>query len=234
MEDKDQTMSGTDEGPVPVTSSTSITPEELAARDASLAAQAGTAPTASAAASAPPMAQDASAAPAAAPVTSGASPTPPAVSLPAAGPEPGPIAPIMPQKATIIVHSGDFDKIYSAFIIGSGALAMGMECTLFFTFWGLLRLKKGAGLDSGPLSKMHMLGLGKWMIRRRMKKSNVVSLEKLAQDFKELGGKIMACDMTMEIMGVSQADLRTDLIEEYCAVGSYINEARESTLTLFI
>lgn len=217
MEDKDQTMSGTDEGPVPITSSTSITPEELAARDASLAAQAGTAPTASAAAS----------------VTSGASPTPPAASLPAAA-ERGPIAPIMPQKATIIVHSGDFDKIYSAFIIGSGALAMGMECTLFFTFWGLLRLKKGAGLDSGPLSKMHMLGLGKWMIRRRMKKSNVVSLEKLAQDFKELGGKIMACDMTMEIMGVSQADLRTDLIEEYCAVGSYINEARESTLTLFI
>ncbi len=232
MEDKDQTMSGTDEGPVPVTSSTSITPEELAARDASLASQAGAAPTASmpAAASAPPSAPDASAAP----VTSGASPTLPAASLPAAGPEPGPIAPIMPQKATIIVHSGDFDKIYSAFIIGSGALAMGMECTLFFTFWGLLRLKKGAGLDSGPLSKMHMLGLGKWMIRRRMKKSNVVSLEKLAQDFKELGGKIMACDMTMEIMGVSQADLRTDLIEEYCAVGSYINEARDSTLTLFI
>jgi len=65
-------MSGTDEGPVPVTSSTSITPEELAARDASLAAQAGTAPTASAAASAPPMAQDASAAPAAASPFTGA------------------------------------------------------------------------------------------------------------------------------------------------------------------
>lgn len=214
-------MNGTDDGPAPVTSSTSITPEELAARDASVAPQAGAAPTV------PSAPQDAATASAAAP----AAPSPaPAV----AGAEPDPIAPIMPQKATIIVHSGDFDKIYSAFIIGSGALAMGMECTLFFTFWGLLRLKKGAGLDSGPLSKMHMLGLGKWMIRRRMKKGNVVSLEKLAQDFKELGGKIMACDMTMEIMGVSQADLRTDLIEEYCAVGSYINEARESTLTLFI
>lgn len=138
------------------------------------------------------------------------------------------------EKCTIIVHSGDFDKVYSAFIIGSGALAMGMECTLFFTFWGLLRLKKGAGLDSGPLSKMHLLGLGKWMIRRRMKKAKVVPLEKLAQDFKELGGKVMACDMTMEIMGLTRDDLRTDLIEEYCAVGSYISEARGSTITLFV
>lgn len=138
------------------------------------------------------------------------------------------------EKCTIIVHSGDFDKVYSAFIIGSGALAMGMDCTLFFTFWGLQRLRKGVGLDSGPLSKMHMLGLGKWMIKRRMKRSKVVSLEKLAQDFKELGGKIMACDMTMEIMGISKDDLRTDLIEEYCAVGSYIAEARNSAITLFI
>lgn len=139
-----------------------------------------------------------------------------------------------PEKVTIVVHSGDFDKIYSAFIIGNGALAMGMEASLFFTFWGLLRLKKDAGLDSGPLSKMHMLGLGKWMIKRRMRRANVRSLEALAQDFVELGGKIMACDMTMDIMGVKQEDLRTDLIGEYCAVGTYVQEARASTFTLFI
>jgi peroxiredoxin family protein len=137
------------------------------------------------------------------------------------------------EKATIVVHSGDFDKIYSAFIIGNGALAMGMEASLYFTFWGLSRLKKG-GLDSGPLSKMHMLGLGKWMIRRRMKKAGVVSLERLAQDFKALGGRILACDMTMDIMGISAEDLRQDLIAEYCAVGTYIEEARHSTFTLFI
>ncbi len=137
------------------------------------------------------------------------------------------------EKTTIVVHSGDFDKIYSAFIIGNGALAMGMEASLYFTFWGLSRLKKG-GLDSGPLSKMHMLGLGKWMIKRRMKKAGVVSLERLAQDFKALGGKILACDMTMDIMGISAEDLRQDLIAEYCAVGTYIEEARHSTFTLFI
>ena len=137
------------------------------------------------------------------------------------------------EKMTIVVHSGDFDKIYSAFIIGNGALAMGMEVSLYFTFWALMRLKKGA-LDSGPLSKMHMLGLGKLMVKRRMKKANVVSLERLAQDFKELGGKIFACDMTMDIMGIEATELRQDLIEEYCAVGTYIDEARHSTVTLFI
>ncbi|MCK9357195.1 MAG: DsrE/DsrF/DrsH-like family protein [Dehalococcoidia bacterium] len=139
----------------------------------------------------------------------------------------------MTEKATIVVESGDFDKLYSALIIANGALAMGMEASMFFTFFGLLRLKKGQ-LDKGPLSRMHFLGLGKWMIRRRMKKANAASLERMLADFVELGGKIMACDMTMEIMGVTKEDLRDDLISDYCAVGSYIQEARGSTITLFI
>ena len=137
------------------------------------------------------------------------------------------------QRATIVLHSGDMDKVYSALIIANGALAMGMEASIYFTFWGLQRLQKG-GLEKGPLSKMHFLGLGKWMVRRRMKKANVVSLERLFQDFKELGGKIIACEMTMEIMSIRRQDLREDLIDEYGAVGSYINEARNSQITLFI
>ena len=139
----------------------------------------------------------------------------------------------MGNKATIIVHSGDMDKIYSALIVANGALAMGMEVSLYFTFWGLQRLKKGA-LEKGPLSRMNMLGLGRWMVKRRMKKAGVASLERLLQDFRELGGKILACDMTMEVMGMKKEDLRDDLISEYCAVGTYIDEARESTVTLFI
>ena len=139
----------------------------------------------------------------------------------------------MADKATLIVHSGDMDKLYSALIIGNGALSMGMEVSLYFTFWGLQRLKKG-GLEKGPLSRMNLLGLGKWMVRRRMKKVRMASLEKLLQDFKELGGKIIACEMTMEIMGIKQKDLRQDLIDDYGAVGVYIQEARESTITLFI
>ncbi|MFW6151205.1 MAG: DsrE/DsrF/DrsH-like family protein [Chloroflexota bacterium] len=139
----------------------------------------------------------------------------------------------MADKATIIVHSGDMDKVYSALIIGNGALAMGMEASLFFTFWGLQRLKKGA-LEKGPLSKMHMLGLGKWMMKRKMRQANVAPLEKMLQDFVDLGGKVLACDMTMQVMGVTREDLRQDVISEYCAVGSYVQEARESTVTLFI
>ena len=105
----------------------------------------------------------------------------------------------MSDKATIVVHSGDMDKLFSALIIANGALAMGMEASLYFTFFGLLRLKK-TGLNKGPLSKMNMLGLGKLMIKRRMKKNNVAELERLLSDYKEMGGKIIACEMTMEIM----------------------------------
>ncbi|UCB42177.1 MAG: DsrE/DsrF/DrsH-like family protein [Dehalococcoidales bacterium] len=137
------------------------------------------------------------------------------------------------NKATIIAHSGDMDKIYSALIVANGALSMGMEASIFFTFWGLQRLKKD-GLEKGPLSKMNMFGLGKWMVKRKMKASNVASLERMLQDFVELGGKILACDMTMEIMGIKKEDLRDDLVSDYCAVGTYVNEARESAITLFI
>jgi peroxiredoxin family protein len=125
------------------------------------------------------------------------------------------------------------DKVYSALIVGNGALAMGMDVSIYFTFWGLQRLQKG-GLEKGPLSKMHMLGLGKWMIKQRMKKANVASLDKLLRDFKDLGGKIIACEMTMEIMGLSKEDLRDDLVDDYGAVGTYVQEARDSKITLFI
>ena len=137
------------------------------------------------------------------------------------------------DRVTIVLHSGDMDKVYSALIIANGALAMGMEASIYFTFWGLQRLTKG-GLEKGPLSKMHLLGLGKWMVKQRMKKANVASLERLLRDFKELGGKIIACEMTMEIMGIRRQNLRDDLITEYGAVGSYIQEARHSQVTLFI
>jgi len=139
----------------------------------------------------------------------------------------------MTEKATIVVHSGDMDKLYSALIIATGALSMGMEASLYFTFWGLERLVTGK-LEKGALSSMNLLGLGKWMVRRRMKAANVASLERLLQDFKELGGKIIACEMTMQIMGIRQEDLRQDLIDEYGAVGTYVQEARESSITLFI
>lgn len=139
----------------------------------------------------------------------------------------------MPGKTTLIVHSGEMDKVMSALIIGNGALSMGMEATMYFTFWGLQRLKKG-GLDKGKLSSMNMGGLGLSMVKKKMRQVNVASMEQLMKDYKELGGKIIACEMTMEIMGIKKEDLRLDLIDEFGAVGTYVNEARKSEITLFI
>lgn len=139
----------------------------------------------------------------------------------------------MSEKTTIVVHDGDMDKLFSALIIANGSMAMGMEATLYFTFWGLLRLKK-KGLTKGSLSKWHLLGLGKMMVESRMRKAKVASLERMMADFKELGGRIIACEMTMEIMGIKKSDLREDLIDEYGAVGTYVADARDAAITLMI
>ncbi|MCK5145481.1 DsrE/DsrF/DrsH-like family protein [bacterium] len=137
------------------------------------------------------------------------------------------------KKTTIVLHSGDSDKLMSALIIGNGALAMGGEASIYFTFWGLNRLKKGM-LAKGPLSKMNLVGLGAWAMRMRMKQKNVASPERLLNDFKVLGGRILACEMTMEIMGIKKEDLREDLVDEWGAVGMYINDSQDAGLTLFI
>jgi peroxiredoxin family protein len=138
----------------------------------------------------------------------------------------------MGDKTTIIVHSGDMDKLYSALIIANGALSFGMDVSLYFTFWGLERLTKD-GLDKGQLSK-DMGESGMEMMNNRMKQANLASLGRLMQDFKDLGGKIIACEMTMEIMGITKEHLNQELIDEYGAVGTYIKEARESNINLFI
>ncbi len=137
------------------------------------------------------------------------------------------------DKTTIVLQSGDFDKVYSAFIIGNGALGMGMECSIYVTFWGLQCLRKGK-LDGGPLSKMNMFGIGKWFMKRKMGKANVRPIKDLVKDYKELGGKIIACDMTMEVMGCKLKDLDNNLIDECGSVGTFIEEARNSKITLYI
>jgi peroxiredoxin family protein len=134
---------------------------------------------------------------------------------------------------SLILHSGDLDKIYSALILGTGALSMGMEVSIYFTFWGLERLKKGK-LDGGGLSKMNFLGLGKKMMKSRMKKARIESLDTLMNDYRDLGGKIIACEMTMGVMGITEADLEGKYIDEYEAVGAYLKQAMDSAITLFI
>lgn len=132
-----------------------------------------------------------------------------------------------------MVHSDSMDRLHTALVIANGALATGMEATLFFTFWGLGRLKKGK-LECGSISKSSFLGLGTWRLKRLMKRANAAPVKKLFEDYRDLGGKIYACDLCMKIFGFSPDDMMVNAIDEYGAVGTYLKEARESSITLFI
>ena len=124
---------------------------------------------------------------------------------------------------TIIVFSGDLDKVLASFIIANGAAAMGRPVTMFFTFWGLNVLRKASkmkveknfieGMFGGmmprgagklKLSKMNMGGMGTAMMKMVMKKKNVDSLETLIQKAMKAGVKIVACTMSMDIMGIQE------------------------------
>jgi len=140
----------------------------------------------------------------------------------------------MPEKKsmTIIIHSGDLDKALAGFILATGAAAKGIKTTMFFTFWGMNVIKQG-GAESTKLSKMNMVGLGKMMIKKAMKKHNVASLEELIKDAKELGVKLIACEMTMDLMNVPKYSLIPE-VTEIGGVGSYLDAASESQINLFI
>ncbi len=127
---------------------------------------------------------------------------------------------------TIIVFSGDLDKVLASFIIANGAAAMGRPVTMFFTFWGLNVLRKankvkvqksfieamfGGMMPRGStklkLSKLNMGGMGTAMMKMIMKKKNVDSLETLIQKAMKAGVKIVACTMSMDIMGIKEEEL---------------------------
>ena len=136
------------------------------------------------------------------------------------------------KSMTIIVHSGDMDKALAGFIIATGAAAKGIKTTMFFTFWGLNIIKQG-GAKSAKLSKMNMFGLGKMMIKKMMKKNNVASLDELIKDAKELGVKLIACEMTMDLMNVPKETLLPE-VTEIGGVGTYLDSASNSQVNLFI
>lgn len=142
------------------------------------------------------------------------------------------IATKKPKAMTIVCHSGDMDKAYAALIIASGAASMGMQVTIFCTFWGLQLLTKG-GVDKAPLSRMNFGGLGKWMMGKKMAEHNVIPLDKLLQDAIDLGVRFIPCEMTMGIMGVKREDL-LDGLDELCGVVTYLTAAKDADINLFI
>lgn len=158
---------------------------------------------------------------------------------------------LLKDNKTMVVFSGDLDKALASFIIANGAAAMGKKVTMFFTFWGLNILRKprkvsvkknliesmfGFMMPRGSkklkLSKMNMMGMGGKMIRGIMKNKNISSLEDLIKAAMDSGVEIVACSMTMDLMGLKQEELIDGI--KIGGVGYYLGEAEDSNVNLFI
>ena len=155
------------------------------------------------------------------------------------------------KKTTIILFSGDYDKAMAAYIIANGAAAYDHEVTIFHTFWGLnalrkdepISLKKGflekmfakmmpRGSDKMGLSNMNFAGMGPKMIKHVIKKHNAMSLPNLIELAQEQEIKLIACTMTMDLLGLQQEELLDGI--EYAGVAAYLAEAEDGNVNLFI
>ena len=157
------------------------------------------------------------------------------------------------DKLTMIVFSGELDKIIAAFILATGAASMGTEVSMFFTFWGSAALraphKKAKGkkliekmfgimLPKGfkhlKLSNMNMAGMGTQMIKSIMKKKKIPSLQEMLIMAEELGVQISICEMSMDLMGMKSEEMIDYKHLRYCGVATFLKDAGESKSTLFI
>jgi peroxiredoxin family protein len=153
------------------------------------------------------------------------------------------------EKVSIIVFSGDMDKVMGAFIIANGAAAFDMDVTMFFTFWGLKAIQKGnltgrgffgrmlglmnrGGADRLGPSRFNFGGIGRWMFKKMMRDKNVASLPVLVEQAREQGVKMIGCEMSMNVMEIGKEDLLDGV--ELGGVAYYIAEASESKFSMFI
>jgi peroxiredoxin family protein len=155
------------------------------------------------------------------------------------------------KKTTIVLLSGDYDKAMAAYIIANGAAAYDHEVTIFHTFWGLNALRKDEsisvekgflekmfakmmprGADKMGLSKMNFAGFGPMLIKKVMKKHNAMSLPQLIEMAQEQDIKLIACTMTMDLLGLQQEELLDNI--EYAGVAAYLAEAEDGNVNLFI
>ncbi|MCB2293497.1 CoA-disulfide reductase [Clostridium algoriphilum] len=155
------------------------------------------------------------------------------------------------NNKTMVVFSGDLDKAIAAFIIANGAVAMESKVTILFTFWGLniirkpekVSVKKGLidsmfgfmmprGSKKLKLSQMNMMGLGAKMIRSVMKNKNINSLEDLIKSAMDSGVEVVACSMSMDVMGIKQEELIDGV--KIGGVGYYLGQTEDSNVNLFI
>lgn len=155
------------------------------------------------------------------------------------------------KKTTIVLFSGELDKALAAFIIANGAAAYDHEVTIFTTFWGLNAFRKdehvpvkkgllekafGKMMPRGPeklgLSKMNFAGMGPKMIKNVMKKHNAMQLPELIDMAKEQGVNLVACTMTMDLLGIQKEELIDGV--ELAGVAAYLGEASDGNVNLFI
>ena len=157
-----------------------------------------------------------------------------------------------PKKVTIVLLSGEMDKAMAAFIIATGAAAMGMQVTMFFTFWGLNVIRKpGAsstakdflrkafgilnkgGADSLPISKLNFGGMGTTMMKKVMKDNRMPGVPELIETALDLDVKLIACTTTLGLLGISKETL-IDGIDQLAGVSTYLAEAKDGAVNLFI
>lgn len=155
------------------------------------------------------------------------------------------------KRTTIVLFSGDYDKAMAAYIIANGAAAYDHEVTIFHTFWGLnalrkdesINVKKGfiekmfgkmmpRGADKMGLSKMNFAGFGPKMIKDIIKKHNAMTLPELIEMAQEQDIKLVACTMTMDLLGLQQEELLNNI--EYAGVAAYLADAEIGHVNLFI
>lgn len=156
------------------------------------------------------------------------------------------------EKVTMVVFSGELDRALAAFIIATTAASMGMEVTMFFTFWGLNIIKKNEGslkskgwmlkmlnmMNRGgtkrlALSKLNMMGMGTAMIKKMMKGCNMLSIDELIALAKEMDVKLIACTTTCGLMGLSEDSFRSEVTTS-AGAAYFLGEATQSKATLFI
>jgi len=157
------------------------------------------------------------------------------------------------NKLSMVVFSGDLDKLLAAFIIATGAAAMGMDVVQFFTFWATPALrdkkKKGKGKDlfgkmfgfmlpkgagKVKLSKMNMGGMGTAMMQYLMKRKKVASLPEMISLAVEMGVRIYICDMSMDLMGFKKEEMIDFPGRDFVGVAKFLEEAADSKIQLFI
>ena len=157
------------------------------------------------------------------------------------------------DKLTIVMFSGDLDHALAGFTLATTAASMGMEVNMFFTYWGLNIIKKNEGrirsrglmrkmlnfMNRGgskrlKLSRFNMFGLGTWMMKKLMKDVNIPSLDEMITMAQEMGVKLVPCSTTCGVMGLSEKDAFRENIASLAGAAFFLNEARESKITLFI